>query len=205
MKKFLNSKLMMLVLVVAMVFAMSATAFADSSTVNVKVQFTINGPTESQATPIWGTSTPLDVPMGVDITQATKSYFTSTQFASTTLNPLGTKSSVMDAIIQAANIKSKAVTTGVDLAPTYGNPGAFIKNVGSYTSYNQYDEYQDDDGQWWGESVGAGWSAYIKPTGGTETSAAEYLSRIQLHEGDTIRFDYSTYDYTWPIDGPSAE
>ena len=113
----------------------------------------------------------------------------------------------MDAIIQATKSYSpaKAVTTDVDLAPKYGNPGAFIKNVGSYTSYNQYDEYQDDDGQWWGESVGAGWSAYITPTGGTETSAAEYLSRIQLHEGDTIRFDYSTYDYTWPIDGPSAE
>ena len=70
MKKFLNSKLMMLVLVVVMVFVMSATVFADSSTVNVKVQFT------TQGTPIWNTSTPLNVPMGVDITQATKSYFT---------------------------------------------------------------------------------------------------------------------------------
>ncbi|QHI71406.1 hypothetical protein [Aminipila terrae] len=201
MKKFLNSRIMMLVLVVAMVFAMSVTAFADTNTVNVKVQFT------SQGNPIWNTSTPINVPMGINITLATKSYFTADQFNSATINPLGTKSSVMDAIIAATKtyIPNKAVTTGVDLAPKYGNPGAYIKDVGSYTSYNQYDEYKDDNGQWWGESVGAGWSAYITPAGGTETSAAEYLSRIQLHEGDKIRFDYSTYDYTWKIDGPTTK
>lgn len=197
MKKFLNSKIMMLILVVAMVFAMSATAFADTSTVNVNVKFTAQG----QA--IWDTSTPMNVPMGINMDN--KSYFTSTQYASTTINPLGAKSSVMDAIIQAANIKNKVVTYDVDLAPKYGNPGAYIKNVGSYIPYNQYDEYQDEKGQWWGESVGAGWSAYITPAGGSEASAPEYLSRIQLHEGDTIRFDYSTYDYTWQIDGPTSK
>ncbi len=197
MKKFLNSKIITLVLVVVMVFAMSATAFADTSTVNVNVKFTAQG----QA--IWDTSTPMNVPMGIDMDS--KSYFTNDQYNSTTINPLGTKSSVMDAIIQAANIKNKTVTTGVDLYPMYGNPGAYISSVGTYAPYNQYDEYQDEDGLWWAESVGAGWSAYITPAGGTETSASEYLSRIQLHEGDTIRFDYSTYDYTWQIGGPASK
>lgn len=194
MKKLLNSRIMMFILAVAMVFAMSTVAFADTTTVNVDVQFTNEG------NAIWGTDTPMDVPMGIN---TTKAYFTPDQYDSTTINPLGSKSSVMDAILEATENKGKDAPTGVDLAPKYGEPGAYIKSVGTYTPYNQYNEYQDESGQWWGRSIGAGWSAYITPDNGTETSATQYLSRIQLHEGDTIRFDYSTYDYTWEIDAPT--
>jgi len=198
MKKFLNSRIMMLVLVVAMVFAMSATAFADTGTVAVNVQFTEDGD------PIWGTDPAMSVMVDTDLTQLDKDYFTLAQFNDSLINPLGTKASVMDAIIKAANIKSKAVTTGVDLAPTYGEPGAYISVIDDKDTNNSYSEYQDANGQWWGRSVGEGWSAYITPAGGA-APAYVYLSRIQLQTGDTIRFDHASYDYTWEIDGPSTK
>lgn len=200
MKKRIFRKAFLVTMVLVMVIAMSASAFAAN--INYTVSFTAEGNNGSTYNP-WSsveTVIPANIPLN------SKYYFTKNgvnYVNDPAVNPLVTRSSVMDALLKAIQIRGLSKTTDLDLNPMYGNPGAFIRDVGYLTAYNQYNEWQDENGQWWGNSVGAGWQAYITPAGGTEAGATSYLSSIAVNEGDSIRFDYRTYNYTWKIPGPT--
>lgn len=204
-------KLLVITVALVMVFAMSATAFADN--IHYTVAFTKAGANGQGIYNVWGAPQSMSIPENanyeynggnVNLPNSYKAYFTLEQFNNANINPLYRRASVMDAIIKGARSSyfSKTVVTGVDLTPMYGNPGAFIKKVGELQPWNQYSEYQEN-GQWYGRSIGEGWQCYITPAGGTEAGATSYLSSIAVNEGDYLRFDFRFYDYTWPIDGPS--
>lgn len=189
-------KLLVITVALVMVFAMSATAFAD---INYTVIFTAEGVGNTTYNP-WDS-----VSAHVSENISDKNYFVKDGIDyenDSNVNPLGTRASVMDALLDAMRIRNLSSVKGLDLTPMYGNPGAYISDVEYLTKINQYNQWQDENGQWWGNSVGYGWQAYITPVGGGEESATSYLSSIELHEGDTIRFDYRSYDYTWQIPAP---
>lgn len=201
-RKKVFKRIFVITIAVAMVFAMSATAFAAN--INYTVAFTYGGSNNGMYYP-WGPATTMSISDTTPLTD--KTYFTdevsSTDYSgNTNINPLGTTTSVIDAVIAGINAKQKTFTTGLDLNPMYGNPGAYIKNVQGFTSWNQYEEYEQN-GQWYGRSYGEGWQCYITPAGGTEAGATSYLSSIALNNGDYLRFDFRFYDYTWQIPGPS--
>lgn len=211
MKKRIFRKAFLVTMVLVMVIAMSASAFAAN--INYTVSFTKAGANGQGIYNIWGPAAQMSIAENhnhkynggnVNLGNSYKAYFTPAQFNNPQINPLGRRASVMDAIIKTArsNYFNKLVTTGIDLNPMYGNPGAYISNVGNMVPWNQYEEYEEN-GQWYGRSYGEGWQAYITPAGGTEAGATSYLSSIAVNEGDSIRFDFRFYDYTWQIPGPT--
>jgi len=188
MRKVFNKKVISLALVLMMIISMSNMVFA--TTLDVTVQF------KQEGNNIWTTS-PVSTPMGS--TMSSKPYFTSTQYSSTTINPLGSQTSIMDAILEAASNISKPTVTGVDLNPSYGNPGAYISKVGNLDTWNQYWE-ETVNGVVMCHSAGEGWTATITKADNTviPEMSMEYLSRMQLEDGMKIVFNYSYYHYTWP-------
>lgn len=190
MKNIFNKKVISLALVIMMVVAMSNMVFATTNTtLNVTVQFT------KEHNNIW-TTQPASIPMGTTVDKDL--YFTIEQFNSTDINPLGNQTSIMDAILEAANNLGKDIDTGVDLNPSYGSPGAYISKVGNLDTWNQY--WKDtEDGVTKHHSVGEGWQVTITKADGSVVPSAsiEYLSRMPLEDGMQIVFDYSYYNYTW--------
>jgi len=173
-----------------MLIAMSNMVFAaTNNTLNVTVQFT------KEHYNIWSTQ-PISTP--IDTTVSEKTYFTTEQYNSTNINPLGNKTSIMDAILLTANTLNKPTVTGVDANPLYGNPGAYIKKVGELDSWNQYHE-EVANGVTTCNSMGEGWTATVTKADGTviPEMSMEYLSRMPLGDGMKIVFDYSYYYYTW--------
>ena len=187
-KIFKSKKLLTFVLTLIMVLSMSSFAFAD--TLNVTVEFTQEG----NAISGWPQG-----PIALNIsTVSDKDYFTTPEKNSTTINPLGDTTSIMDAILKAAHSIPKTVITGVDLDPQYGDPGAYVSAIDDKVTWNEYWEFTDPvTGKLMAHSEGEGWTAYVTPDGGTETEPWEYLSRIKLEDGDAIRFDFSFYEYEW--------
>lgn len=191
MKKIFNKKVISLALVLMMIIAMSNMVFAaTNTTLNATVQFT------KEHQNIW-TTQPVSTPMGTTVSQ--KTYFTQAQSSSTNINPLGNQTSIMDTILEAASNIPKSTVTGVDLNPSYGNPGAYISKVGNLDTWNQYWE-ETVNGVVMCYSTGEGWTATITKADGTviPEMSMEYLSRMPLEDGMKIVFDYSNYYYTWP-------
>lgn len=185
---FKSKKLFTLVLTLFMVLSMSSFAFANN--IECTVEFT----QEDNIIGDWSQE-----PITLDIsTVSVKDYFTTPEKESPIINPLGDKTSIMDAILKAATDISKTTVTGLDLEPKYGEPGAYISAIGDKVTWNEYWEYTDSKtGKLMAHSEGEGWIGYVTPAGGTETEPWEYLSRIELKDGDTIRFDFSFYEYEW--------
>lgn len=196
MRKLIKSKkIFAVVLALTMVFSMTSAVFADT-TLNSTVWFTYYG------YELW-TEDPVTTPMGNTVSQ--KPYFTSTQAASSTINPLGNQTSIMDTILEAAANLNEDVITGVDLNPMYGDPGAYISQVGDLEPWNQYwVDFNDETDTWIAHSIGEGWTAYVSSDGGSETEPTTYLSRISLQDDDAIRFDFSYYEYEWETTTPDA-
>lgn len=188
MKKAFNKKVISLALVLMIIISMSNMVFA--ATLDVTVQFKRDG------YDIWTTS-PISTPMGTTV--SSKPYFSPTEYSSSIINPLGNQSSIMDAILEAADNIGKTTDTGVDLNPSYGDPGAYISRVGNLDTWNQYWE-EVVDGVLMAVSTGEGWTATITKADNTviPEMSMEYLSRMELEDGMKIVFNYSFYYYTWP-------
>lgn len=211
MKKNLK-KLLSIVMILTMVFAMSATAFASADMPSVKVSVTYGHfNTSGGYTGNGFTNATVPIEDYEVFKENVEFYITDSAFnlksvylPSTVQDPQNGKASVADAIIAAVweiygptfDNGGATVIGGWD---SYTTPnGGYISNIMNYPlTANATTYFEGDNGNKWGHSTGTGWNIAYKYANGSWTVPTGYATNILIEDGMEIIFDVSPYDMTW--------
>ena len=212
-----------IVLALVMVFAMTATAFAEttpSGNVTVSVMqnnfdlsgnYVGNGSNVPIGTDEEGNSRYIAnfiVPISTVESNIANGYKYLYLPAETT-DPMNGAASVLDAIIAALDLNGVTdFDTGCDPTnlPEHGlTPGGYIHNINSDGRVsNTVTYFEGTNGNKWGRSVGSGWNVAYG-TGSALSKANVYTSNIPLTAGMHIVIDISAFDMTWDTYTPWTE
>ncbi|MGN0722348.1 MAG: hypothetical protein ACI4LZ_10350 [Anaerovoracaceae bacterium] len=213
MKKNLK-KVLAVVLALTMVFAMTATAFADTNNGYVTVSvmqnsFNLTGSYVGNGTGVAfqdedGTSYTI-VNFQVPISQVEENIeygYKYLYLPEDVDDPMNGEASVLDAIIAALDMNG---ISDIDAGWDYTNvpawnlyPGGYIHNINSDSRVgNTVTTYTDENGKVWNRSYGSGWSIAYSENNGTMIVPTQYTSNIALASGMNIIIDISAYDMLW--------
>ncbi len=209
-----NSKVLALLLALAMVFVMSVPAFADTSNDNVTVSITTNnfntsGEYVGGGNPLTTISTPItNATYTVESLNAKCADYSIKEtfyLPAGTADPLPGQTSVLDAILIVL------LENGYDDVragwssysnPTEGYfPGGYINDFGGTNTSNNV-TYFNKNGEKWARSTGMGWNIAYKPANGSFTTTApdgftHYMTDIPISGGMEIIMDLSPYSIEW--------
>ena len=203
-----NSKILALLLALAMVFVMSVPAFAstENPTVTVSVvtdNFNLDGSYKGTTANPYEFGNELEITnYEVSIAEVTSNDFKSMYMPADATDPLNGAPSVIDAIITALFNNDVDFEYGWDPTniPDLGYyPGAYISNIANdvlVSAGNNTTYFTGENGHVWGRSTGSGWNiAYGTPN--NMVKADTYASRIAITDGMHIIIDRSAYDMVW--------
>ncbi len=220
-RKKVFKRIFVITMAVAMVFAMSATAFAQENfadyallrTNQVKVSVTQNN-FDTSGNYVGG-GTPLAFNVNgnpnVYITNQSKSVAQFNQIATTTWkrahylpsnvpNPLPGKASVVDAILNICEMNGLTTQSGWD---SYNTPnGGYISNLNNITLPYNVTYYQGANGNKWGHATGSGWQIAYRIGTGNYIVSATYLTSTKVAPNMEIIMDLSPFDMTWDTGQP---
>lgn len=222
MKKNLK-KILSIVMILTMVFAMTATAFANTNTdgyvtvsvlqnsFNLSGGYVSNGPAVTLGTDENGNAVTIvnyQVPISKveEFIADSEDDLKSVYLPSGVTDPMDGTASVADAIIAAVWEKCGKYSDDAETVPTvtggwdsWTSPnGGYISNIVNYPlQYNDVTYFEGENGNKWGRSTGTGWNIAYKYANGTMVAATQYTTNIALVGGMEIIFDVSSYDMTW--------
>ncbi len=203
-----------IVLALVMVFAMTATAFADTDTAGnvtisvVQNNFNLTGSyvgngsaysvgTDDEGNEIYVTSYSVPISTIEEYIDVEGYDFKSAYLPEGVDDPMDGKASVLDAILVGLYLSDVTdIEAGWD---TYYNNGGYIHNICSADVTNTVVvDHTDSEGTVWYKSSGHGWNiAYSATQGGSMIVPTVYASNIELTNGMDIIVDYSAYEMLW--------
>lgn len=206
-------KVLSVVMILTMVFAMTATAFAGTNTegtVTVSVvqnNFNLDGSYKgSYSNPVTlgsdGTTIEnYEVPIST-VEEYVEMGYKYLYLPTDAEDPMNGKASVLDAIIVALDLNGITdIDAGWDSTnlPEYNMfPGGYIHNIDNNVEVgNTVSYFKGENGNKWGRSVGAGWNIAYGQTGEILAAPTGYASNIELTDGMNIIIDISAFDMTW--------
>ena len=207
-------RILSIVMVLVMVFAMTATAFADTNTVGtvtisvVQNNFNLLGEyigggfsysvgTDEDGNSIYVVDYQVPISTIEEYIDVDGNDFKSVYLPSDVDDPMEGEASVLDAIIVGLYLND---VTDIDAGwDTYYNNGGYINNICSANVTNTVVvDHTDAEGVVWYKSSGYGWNvAYTTSQGGAMTVPQGYVSNVGLSDGMNIIVDYSAYSMLW--------